>query len=81
MASVRKESILFSDNETKANILNEQFASVFSSELGGEVPTKGNSSYSFILECNVQQARVYKLLKKPPTIIKQLVLTQYQGNY
>ncbi|VDI08795.1 Hypothetical predicted protein [Mytilus galloprovincialis] len=54
VAPLRKEGILHSHTETKANILNDQFTSVFSSEKGGgEVPTKGDSPYPSVPEINV----------------------------
>jgi hypothetical protein len=43
VAPLRREGILHSDTATKGNILNDQFTSVFSSEQGEDIPTKGNS--------------------------------------
>ena len=43
VAPLRREGILHSDTATKANILNDQVTSVFSSEQGGDIPTKGTS--------------------------------------
>jgi hypothetical protein len=62
VAPLRREGILHSDTATKANILNDQFTSVFSSEQGGDIPTKGNSPYSSVPDITVHQAGVYKLL-------------------
>ena len=45
VAPLRREGILHSDTATKANILNDKFTSVFSSDQGGDihVPTKGTA--------------------------------------
>ena len=50
VAPLRREGILHSDTATKANILSDQFTSVFSSEQGGDIPTKENSPYSSVLD-------------------------------
>ena len=62
VAPLRSEGILHSDTTTKGNILNDQFTSVFSSEQGGDIPTKGNSPYSSVPDILVHQAGVCKLL-------------------
>ena len=62
VAPLRKGGILHSDTATKTNILNDQLTSVFSSEQGGDIPTKRNSSYSSVPDIIVHQAGVYKLL-------------------
>jgi hypothetical protein len=63
MAPLRKEGILYSNGNAKANILNDQFTSVFSHELPGEVPTKGVSPHSAVPDINITASGVLKLLR------------------
>jgi hypothetical protein len=58
MAPLRKEGILYSNGNAKANILNDQFTSVFSHELPGEVPTKGVSPHSAVPDINITASGV-----------------------
>jgi hypothetical protein len=62
VAPLRKEGILCSNSNAKANILNDQLTSVFSHELPGEVPTKGGSPHSTVPDINITASGVLKLL-------------------
>ena len=59
VAPLRREGILHSDTATQANILDDQFTSLFSSE---HIPTKGYSPYSSAPDIAVHLAGIYKLL-------------------
>ena len=61
VAPLRREGILHSDTTTKEDILNDQFTSVFSSEQGGDITTKG-TALIHLYQTTVHQAGVYKLL-------------------
>ena len=54
--------IIYSDNKTKAGLLNKQFFSVFTVELDGDLPDLGSSPYSSVPHIQVQEKGVYKLL-------------------
>ena len=45
VAPLKKDGIMFTQNEAKADILNQQFASVFSHEDTSALPDMGPSSY------------------------------------
>jgi hypothetical protein len=60
---LRKEEILCSNSNAKANISNDHFTSVFSYQLPGEVPTKGVSPHSAIPDINITAPGVLKLLR------------------
>ena len=63
VAPLPKEGILCSNSNAKAHILNDQFTSVFSHELPGEVPTKGVSPHSAVPDINITASGVLKLLR------------------
>lgn len=60
---MRKEGILHSDTGSKANILNDQFTSVFTTENEDHIPTKGDSPYPKVPDISVHHEGVYKLLR------------------
>ena len=62
VAPLRKEGILHSDSTVKADILNDQFTSVFTREDTNDIPQKPNSPYSPVPNITVHQAGVVKLL-------------------
>jgi hypothetical protein len=55
---------LQSDNKSKAEILNEQFQSVFPKENLNSCPNKGNSPYQTMSDIKINCKGVAKLLKK-----------------
>ena len=64
VAPLRKEGILCSNSlNAKANILNDQFTSVFLYELPGEVLTKGVRPHSAVPDINITASGVLKLLR------------------
>ena len=62
VAPLRRDGTLFSDSNTKANILNDQFTSVFSRETTDEIPSKGDSPYPTVPDINITAPGVLKLL-------------------
>ena len=58
-----KEGFLKSDSQSKANILNEQFCSVFTKEDGSTIPDKGPSNINTMNDITVTENGVFKLLK------------------
>ena len=58
-----KMGFLQSDNKSKAEILNEQFQSVFTKENLNNCPNKGNSSYQTMSDIKINCKGVTKLLK------------------
>ena len=58
-----KMGFLQSDNKSKAEILNEQFQSVFTKENLINCPTKGNSAYQTMSDIKINCKGVTKLLK------------------
>ena len=50
VSPLRREGILFSDSNAKANILNDQLTSVCSTETTHDIPSKGDSPYSTVSE-------------------------------
>ena len=54
---------LQSDNKSKAEILNEQFQSVFTKENLNNCPNKGNSPYQTMSDIKISCKGVTKLLK------------------
>ena len=63
VAPLRKEGILYSDNISKANILNEQFTSVFSKEDKNNILTKEGTYYPTVPDITIHQNGVLKLLR------------------
>jgi hypothetical protein len=57
-----QQGFLKSDNQSKANILNEQFKSVFTNENHTNFPDKGPSSFPSMTNINITEHGVYKLL-------------------
>ena len=62
VAPLSRDGTLFSDSNTKANILNDQFTSVFSRETTDEIPSKGDSPYPTVPDINITAPGVLKLL-------------------
>jgi hypothetical protein len=62
VSSLRKEGILYSDPVNKANILNDQFVSVFTQEDMHNIYDKGDSSYPDLPDIAIQPDGVRKLL-------------------
>ena len=55
--------LIYSDPQTKANILNHQFQSVFTEENTNSMPEKGPSPYPTMPKINIRSRGVDKLLK------------------
>ena len=64
VAPLKHEGIIYSDNKTKAEILNKQFSSVFTVEPDGDLPDLGPSPHSPVSHIQVQEKGVYKLLNR-----------------
>ena len=63
VSPLKKENISVSDSTTKANILNDQFASVFTSDTNDPIPDKGTSPYPDMSRLHITTNGVQKLLK------------------
>ena len=63
VSPLKKDGSLFSDPQEKANILNEQFTSVFTSDDGSNIPDLGPSPHATMDPIVVSEAGVLKLLK------------------
>ena len=55
VAPLKHEGIIYSDNKTKAEILNKQFSSVFTVEPDGDLPDLGPSPHSPVSHIQVQE--------------------------
>ena len=73
-----KAGFIQSDNLSKANILNDQFHSVFTKEDHTNFPDKGPSPYSTMKNINISIEGVYKLLKKTNILTRLQAQTRYQ---
>ena len=62
-----KDSFLQSNTQSRANILNEQFKSVFTEEFLTNIPDKGKSTTLNMSEIKIDWKGVHKLLKNPKT--------------
>jgi hypothetical protein len=58
-----KQGFLKSNSQSKANILNDQFTSIFTKEDDGPNPNKGPSNFNNMPDINITENGVYKLLK------------------
>ena len=58
-----KQGFLKSNSQSKANILKDQFTSVFTKEDDGPIPNKGPSNFNNMPDINITENEVYKLLK------------------
>jgi hypothetical protein len=58
-----KQGFLKSDSQSKANILNDQFTSVFTKEDDGPIPNKGPSNFNNMPDINITENGVYILQK------------------
>ena len=69
VAPLMKDGILQSEASTKANLLNDQFTSVFTHEEGTNLPDLGTSPHATIPDFSINQEGVRKLLAniKPHT--------------
>ena len=56
--------LIYSDSKGKANILNDKFCSVFTRENTNDLPAPDVSPHPSMLEIQVNNAGVFKLLKK-----------------
>lgn len=63
IAPLKENGFLVSDNPGKARILNTQFQSVFSKDLGSELPDKGPSPHPSMSDIIITTDGVEKLLK------------------
>ena len=63
VAPLKKDGITYSDSITKADLLNKQFASVFSHEAPGDLPDLGHSDTPDVPRITVSVGGVVKLLK------------------
>jgi hypothetical protein len=61
---LKKEGQLVADTKQKANILNEQFQSVFTTESIDNIPNKGVSPHPVIPSLTITTPGIQKLLKK-----------------
>ena len=64
VAPLKKDGQLFSDGQTKADILNSQFSSVFVKEDRNNIPTLPGPHYPNINELEITTNGVAKLLSK-----------------
>ena len=62
VAPLKKEGQLVADTKQKANILNEQFQSVFTTESIDNIPNKGVSSHPVIPSLTITTPGIQKLL-------------------
>ena len=63
VASLKRNDISYSNSKTKAQILNQQFTSVFTSEDTDHLPNLGPSPYADLANIKVHAQGVVKLLK------------------
>ena len=63
VAPLKKNGIIYSDSKTKAEVLNQQFASVFTDDGDRKLPDKGNSTYPSLPNIQVRVDGVVKLLR------------------
>ena len=63
VSPLKKDGLTFSDSKTKANILNEQFCSVFTQENLSTLPDLGESPHPDMPEITVTIQGIVKLLK------------------
>ena len=61
-ASLRSEGTLHTNPTEKANILNKQFQSAFTSEANTNIPDKGSSTYPKMEPITINRDGIYKLL-------------------
>ena len=59
---LKRDDILETDTVEKADILNNQFQSVFTNETDANIPDKGHSPHSKMSQINISSAGVSKLL-------------------
>jgi hypothetical protein len=62
VAPLKKEGKLITETEEKANILNQQFQSVFTNETDLNIPDKGPSPHPQIPSINISETGINKLL-------------------
>ena len=63
IAPIRSEGTLHSHPSEKANILNKQFQSAFTSEANTNIPDKGPSTHPTMEPIKISRDGVYKLIK------------------
>ncbi len=64
VAPLKKDGVTHIDNQAKAEILNSQFASVFTKEDTGDLPQMGESPYPDIPDIQIHVPGVAKLLRE-----------------
>jgi hypothetical protein len=79
VAPLKRNGVLFSDSNTKANILNDQFTSVFFKETTDDIPFKGDSPYPQYL-ISTSQLQDYPSYLTTSTQTKQQDLIPSLGN-
>jgi hypothetical protein len=62
IAPLRSEGVLHADPTEKANILNRQFQSAFSSEANTEIPDKGPSTHPIMKNISISKKGILKLI-------------------
>ena len=62
IAPLRSEGVLHTDPTEKANILNRQFQSAFSSEANTEIPDKGPSTHPIMKNISISNKGILKLI-------------------
>ena len=63
-APLRSEGFLYTDPLKKANILNEQFKSTFTSDINTVIPDKDPSTHPIMDKIDINKEGIYKLIKK-----------------
>jgi hypothetical protein len=61
-APLRSDGVLHADPTEKANILNRQFQSAFSSEANTEIPDKGPSTHPIMKNISISKKGILKLI-------------------
>ena len=62
VAPPKRDGVAHSDSQVKANILNDQFSSVFTKEETSTIPSLGHSTHPDLARITVSEERVQKLL-------------------
>ena len=62
VAPLKRDGVAHSDSQVKANILNDQFSSVFTEEDTSTIPSLGHSTHPDLARISVSEEGVQKLL-------------------
>ena len=65
-APLRSDGVLHADPTEKANILNRQFQSAFSSEANTKIPDKGPSTHPIMKNISISKKGILKLINNNP---------------